>query len=419
MTAPRTVVVSARRTPGVLSEVTRLSTVKTAVDSMSGLLPDNSCLDVSWIGHTIADVRSNTSYTPASTIKIVTAAVALEVLGADAVFSTEARGNFKDGVVNGDLVLVGGGDPLLVERIYPASEKYSTLSPTYIDDLADRIVAAGVNTITGGIVGDDSLFDDVRFPPTWPTDFYGTEGGPIGALMVNDGAIIGQPVKGDDPALSAAAILRLLLVQRGVSIGELSSHGVASEKLPVVATIDSAPMRDVVKEMLVNSDNNTAEILVKHIGVKLAKEGSWVAGLKAISGQLESWKLHTEGYVQVDGSGLSSQNRVSCRLLSQMLNRQSTVFLDSLSVSGSSGTLRDAFTNETVKGRLVGKTGTLTGVKSLAGFLKVDGAEPVQFTLLMARSGIDDQSQYRPVWYALARAMDKARPTPSLEELVP
>lgn len=416
MTTP---ILSVRRTPGALSDGVRLAAVDDAVGDVVAQLPASSCLDVSWLGRTVTSVRSGDAFTPASVVKLATAVAALRTLGPETVFTTEVKAAVAGGVVAADLYLIGGGDPLLVREEYPATERYATLTPTYLESLADAVVAAGVREIRGGIVGDDSRYDDVRFPPTWPADFYGSVAGPIGALVVSDGAFLGEVAKPTEPAITAARELRRLLVNRGVIVAGAAARGVAPAELTSVAKVSSAPVRDVVREMLVNSDNNTAEMIVKEIGKAKTGTGSWEAGLGAVRDVLTELGLTMEGYVQVDGSGLSSENKMSCRMVAELLSLESTTLSASMAVAGQTGTLDDDFVGQAVAGRLVAKTGTLTGVKGLAGFLPVVGSTPVQFVLLMAGQGVDTVGVHRPIWYALARGMDQASAEPSAESLMP
>ena len=90
-----------------------------------------------------------------------------------------------------------------------------------------------------------------------------------------------------------------------------------------------------------------------------------------------------------------------------------------MAIAGESGTIRDSFLGSSVAGELRAKTGTLNGVKALVGYLPISNADPLSFSLLMNKSGIDNQSSYRPIWSSLADVLDKASAIPSTEQLVP
>ena len=170
--------------------------------------------------------------------------------------------------------------------------------------------------------------------------------------------------------------------------------------------------------MLVNSDNNTAELLLKEIGFARKKVGSTAAGIAVIQELLPTWKLPTPATV-VDGSGLSSANRMSCANFMALLTKMEESLPALLPIAGKTGTLRTVFTESPMSGRLVGKTGTLTGVKALAGYLPLEGNSPVRFTLVMNANGIDNQGSYRPIWTAFGSALNKARAVPTPNQLMP
>src|SRR4029077_778416 len=129
----------------------------------------------------------------ASTQKLLVAAAALAVLGPDSTFQTRvvSSGAVNDGTVD-RVWLVGGGDPVLATGDYAAFLQSQPKSKgdvtTSLETLADAVVAKGVRSIPGGVVGDDSRYDQQRYLPTWK-DSYRTEGdiGPLGALTVNAG----------------------------------------------------------------------------------------------------------------------------------------------------------------------------------------------------------------------------------------
>ena len=211
---------------------------------------------------------------PASNQKLLVGAVALDVLGADHAFTTEVRAAAPaGGVVSGDLFLVGGGDPLLTSSTYPTqNDPNPVTAPTSLDALADQIVAAGIQRIDGAVVGDASRYDDEYFAPSWVNDVRGIEAGPYDALMVNDARVTGDPLRAAEPAVAAARELTQLLVDRGVTVaGRRASAG--SRRTVTVASVESAPMSVIVGEMLATSDNNTAELLVKELGVASGRAG--------------------------------------------------------------------------------------------------------------------------------------------------
>ena len=170
--------------------------------------------------------------------------------------------------------------------------------------------------------------------------------------------------------------------------------------------------------MMVNSDNNTAELLLKEIGFASSKTGSTAAGLTAVRAQLAKWKLDRD--VQLfDGSGLASEARIPCDVFMSLLDTFSATMPGLMAIAGETGTIRDTFDGTVAAGKLRGKTGTLNGVKALVGYMPVTNSGPVTFSLLMNKAGIDNQGSYRPLWYSLADVLNRASASPSMEQLTP
>lgn len=377
-------------------------------------LNDRSCFSLSVDGNPVGSYNGSTPVLPASSQKIIVGEVALELLGADSRFTTRVVSDPIDagGTVQGDLVIVGGGDPLLSSDWYPTSglERRPVLSPTSFDSLADRVRDAGVTRVTGSVVGDGSRYDDEFFAPGWGNGVAGLEAGPYDALMVNDGRVLGEDLRVSEPNAGAAREFTRLLRDRGIVVdGEATSSSGAGEGLAEVASIDSAPLTDVVAELLTNSDNNTAELLTKEIGLEATGQGTREAGASAVMATLDGWGVPTDGVVFDDGSGLSLANRLTCDALTGVLQRSSPTEPTGagLPVAGRTGSLSDVFGDHPVAGRLLGKTGTLNNppfnqdppaVKALAGYLPVDGGGAVEYALILNGPTISDQSEYRPIW---------------------
>jgi D-alanyl-D-alanine carboxypeptidase/D-alanyl-D-alanine-endopeptidase (penicillin-binding protein 4) len=422
-----TPLLSFRRLPGLLARDANLGAFRSAVDEFAGGLNDTSCVSVELDAMPVGERNADLALIPASNQKLLTGAVALEVLGSDYTYTTELKGPAPaGGVVAGDLHLVGGGDPLLTSSTYPVeNDIYPVTDPTPLDALVDALVAAGVTRIDGTVRGDGSRYDDELFAPSWSSDVHVVEAGPYDALLVNDARQTGDGFKAADPAEGAARELVQLLGARGITVSGGSGVGTAPADAGVLASVTSAPMSAVVQEMLGASDNNTAEMLVKELGFVGAGSGSREAGLGVIDQTLRSWGL--AGFQLADGSGLSNDNRVSCTVLSAVLGRHAPddALGAGLPVAGVSGTLADVFTDSPVAGRLRGKTGTLgnppydqdpPAVKSLSGYLPVEGGGTIAYALILNGSGtLADQGVYRPLWDALAATLAEypAGPTPA------
>ena len=416
--APTVPVLSARRTPVTLSHMARVGRVVRSLATSLGRVPDGSCAVVDWEGERLGEVASSLSLVPASAMKVVTASVALEVLGADHVWETTIHGSVGPGGDAAGLWLVGGGDPVLHTAAYPSTEKYPTFNGTALEKLADAAVAAGLRRVTGNIIGVDTRYDAERFVASWPSSFHVLEAGPLGALMVDDGSVFGAAQKPDDPAVAAAEMLRQLLAARGVVIDGVPAHDVLPADVPSIAAVQSLPLTAVLQEMLVNSDNNAAELIFKEIGFEGKGLGSTSAGAEVVTETMGKWGL-AKDLVVVDGSGLSSENRVPCSTFAGLLERFGAEISGLLPVAGETGTLRDIFEGESVAGRLTAKTGTLSGVKALVGFVPVAEGDPVRFVLVLNAPRADERGRYRPVWYSVADSLALARATPRADQLAP
>ena len=384
-----TPVVSARRLPGVLAGLVadqRLGQRLGAALADPSMTGTAACIEVSVDGSPVFARDAHAPLLPASNLKLVTAYSVIGRMGADAHLTTSAVAARPPagGVIAGALYLVGGGDPLLATADYRPSQTDWTESRepvTRLEDLADRIKAAGVTRVTGGIVGDDSRYDRVRAVPTWKASYLSSgEIGPVGALVVNGGFMLSgrRKVPASDPAQAAAATLARLLVSRGVQVGAAATSGTAPAGSAPVAAVDSLPLREVVGEMLRESDNLAAEMLTKELGRRFGGGGTWAAGIQVVHDNLSGANLPVTGLAELDGSGLDRADRASCHTLDALTTAPGPVaplLAASLPRAGDCGTLVKRFVNQPAAGRIRAKTGSLAGVAALTGF--VDPVPPV------------------------------------------
>lgn len=386
---PRVPVLSLRRVPGVVSQVVADSRLRSSLDAAlaNPALANGrqrSCLVVRQGGRPIHERRPNERLIPASTLKLVTGHAVLVKLGPGERFVTEVRAGgpmAAGGVLQGPLWLVGGGDPLLATADYAASFPYQPQLYTAMEALADRVVAAGVRQVTGGVVADESRYDTQRYLPSWRSAYVtGGHVGPASALTVNDGfAQVGAArVASPQPQLNAAGVFTALLRVRGVTVAGVPGAGVAPVGASVVARVDSPPLGDVVGEMLRDSQNLTAELLVKELGRRFGQGGSTAAGLAVAREALQSAGLPVGELVAVDGSGLDRSDRASCALLMAVLEAagQAGPLAHGLPVAARTGTLAMRFHGNPAAGRLRAKTGSLENVTGLAGYMDVNGEGP-------------------------------------------
>ena len=414
-------IINARRNPQTLSQDLRFRSLRSQLATLTKRLPAEACMIVDIEGTRISSLNPDMPLLPASNMKIVVATVALDVLKPEFVFSTSVVGNVNGNAIEGDAYLIGGGDPLLVTGNYPDSEPYPTFNFTRLENVFDALVAKGITRVSGSIIGDESRYDTERFAPSLGLGIKGTEVGPLGALMVNDGIVSGNPIKPDNPALGAATELTNTLQNNGIAVSGAPKIGTASQDLPVIAKVDSLPLSDIVAEMLTNSDNNTAELLVKEIGFAVSGVGSREAGLEVIKAKLVEWGIPLDVLQFFDGSGLDRGNRLTCSSLMTLLARDGGFgpVGVGLATASQTGTLREVLGDTLGAGKLRGKTGTLTGAKALSGFVPFSDDQASTFSLIINGTNAANQTTYRPLWNALSNALGGFSGSPSATEIAP
>ncbi|HEV7472533.1 MAG TPA: D-alanyl-D-alanine carboxypeptidase/D-alanyl-D-alanine-endopeptidase, partial [Pyrinomonadaceae bacterium] len=372
------------------------------------------------------------------------------------------------GVIKGDLTIYGRGDPSIAAR-FNNGDYFKGL-----DDLATRIVAAGVKRVEGDLVGDESYFVGPPYGSGWNWDdltwWYGAE---VSALTVNDnaldlsvkpGAQIGAPAvittgppdpllkisnrvttaaKGtkrdlelyrglasdeveisgtiaiDDPgykggigishpALLFAYLLRASLAQHGVIIVGKSRviaqplfPGAANNSAPVpalteLASMPSAPLSLIAANTLKPSQNLYTELILRTLGKVVAppvtavpvNRNSEDAGLEVVKTFLREAGLSPPTLVLNDGSGLSRNDMITAEATVQLLNymhrhRYAAVFRDALPIAGVDGSLRNRFKNTPAENNLRAKTGTLSSVTSLSGYVRDAAGEELAFSIMV------------------------------------
>jgi D-alanyl-D-alanine carboxypeptidase/D-alanyl-D-alanine-endopeptidase (penicillin-binding protein 4) len=389
-TTPATPVLSARRVPELLSRTVAHVRLGAALDAaVAG--PGKTCLTVEEGDAAIYGHDPDQALTPASTLKVLTGMSALRRMGDDFHFTTEVRVDRPlgdGGVLDGPLWLVGAGDPLLETKAYADSFRNQPQVYTSMDTLADNIVAAGVREIRGGVLGDDSRFDAVRYVPSWkPVYISDNEIGPVSALVVNDNFAQFRPRKTiatPAPPVHGATVLTELLRGRGVLIVPEAGSGPAPASSFPLASVDSPPLPEIVGEMLRESDNMTAEVLTKELGRRYGEGGTWAEGTKVIRATVAEAGLPADEYAAVDGSGLDVSDKLSCTLLMDALDLAGPVgpVASGFAVAGRTGTLALRFKGTPAEGKLRAKTGTLNFVSGLVGFVDAVDQRTLEFALL-------------------------------------
>lgn len=263
---------------------------------------------------------------------------------------------------HGDLVLKGFGDP--------------TLSSLGLRRLAAEVRGAGIRLVTGRILGDESYFDTFRMAPGWKPQFFINESPPLSALTVDRGRYLGRTSR--TPAHTAALLFRKALAEAGVRVVGPAVSGAApveAEAFPI-ASLLSPPLASILRFMDYESDNFTAEILLKQLGTLESGRGTTAAGALAVRGILGDYGVPLDGVRIADGSGLSRLNRLTVSTLVQMLRSAWTSpdfrdsFFSSLPVAARSGTLERRMIRTAAAGRVRAKTGTTRESSALSGIVK-------------------------------------------------
>lgn len=388
---PDTPVLSLRRHLDPLRDLAADRSLRVDLDAFVAAQPADTCVHVR-AGDIRYDHRIEDPQAPASVQKLLTAVAALSEIGPDTTLDTDVlTGDVAGGVVSGNLYVRGGGDPLLATADYTAREPNQPQISSSVEALADAVVAAGVTTIAGSVVGDESRYDQVRYNPAWPAR-YVAQGqiGPVSALSVNDGFAFFPETTGNgfgaapDPAAYAATVIDAALRARGVQIGAPPTSGATPPGGEVLVTYSSPPVSEIVAQLLRESDNNTAEVLLKELGHRRSGEGSFGAGQAAVETILAEEGIDAGPVVVADGSGLATENVVTCELAVDLLEHAPTAdaVRAGLAVAGESGTLARRWLGTELVGRVRAKTGTLNQVTALAGVAET-GEGPATFATVV------------------------------------
>lgn len=397
-------------------------------------------------GRTLYEQNADVMLIPASNQKLLTSAAALHRLGADFRFVTRLWINGEidsQGVLHGDLILQGSGDPVLLLKD--------------IEAMAEAVEKAGIRRIDGYLLYDESAFDGIRRGWDWAWDdepyYYspclsaicvernavtvfvspGEKAGdpprvrlspPTEYLLVRNEATTSpagststiyvtreharniaivrgqipidarpdsarQALSVEEPPRYAMWLLREALEKRGITTRYRTS---LPDRVPggarLIHTHTSPPLSEILPLLNKPSDNLIAECLMRTLGAVIHREGSAEAGERVMLEFLKQAGLDLSALNIVDGSGLSRRNQVSARNLVTLLrymasHPQAKVFIDSLPIAGVDGTLRNRLVNTPAQGKIRAKTGSLGRVSTLSGYLTTQGGEELVFAILM------------------------------------
>ncbi|MBQ7567691.1 D-alanyl-D-alanine carboxypeptidase/D-alanyl-D-alanine-endopeptidase [bacterium] len=370
---------------------------------------------------------------PASNMKIVTTATALDLLGPEYRYQTELWGApvSDKGVISGDLYLRGNGDPT-------NTPPYWQTPTAMYEQLADKLQAEGVREILGDLVADDSLFDREYYPQGWADHYHlDSYSAPVSGLSLNGNMVevringtgataypdnnyfkiayssegaadtaverkrnsntitvhgplstVNREITVDNPPLFAISAFAHILAQRGIRIdGKVRLIRPIGEPAAVTgmykyASIDSPPLKELITEINQQSDNFLAEHLFKTIGAYSYGRGNAQTSENSIRRFMNANGIDAEGLHMVDGCGLSKQNTITPSQIADTLtvmahHRYADIFRESLA-SNEHGTLRYRIPGTDVHG----KTGTLDSDTSLSGYVTNASGQVIIFSML-------------------------------------
>ena len=414
------------------------------------------CVADAKTGEIILDYNSGISLTPASVMKIITSAAALEILGPGYAFKTTVSYNGslnkRSGTLKGNIIILGGGDPAL------GSGYFSDHYKGFLDSWVTEIKKLGIKKIKGRVITDDSYYDFLPVPSKWlwedEGNYYGAgayglsvfdntyeihfktfsgsfspvikeiipdecrselsnflvasgttdEGYVFAAPYSKQGWLAGTiPVNQDDfvlkasitdPPLLLAKIMSQKIKAGGIKISDdpttvrLEQNYKAEKSVPITETI-SPPLSDIIKVLNHESVNLFAEHLIKELGKKIKNVGSTASGAEVINEFLKGSGVDTNGMFIEDGSGLSPLNAVNTRelvrLLVYMKNRGKyfSEYYSSLPDAGKNGTLKNYFKDPLFDSRLKAKSGSMTRVRSYAGYFTTISGKQMAFSIII------------------------------------
>ena len=312
-------------------------------------------------GETLFAEHEGLPLAPASNEKLAVTYAALIGLGGAYRIETDVvgRGHRQGAVWQGSLLLVGHGDP--------------TLSRAGLAVLAREVRAAGIRRVTGAVFGDESFFDSRRTVAGWRASYFIYECPPLSALTVDRATYRGRISR--NPALSAALAFRDALRRAGVAVGGAGIGVEHGDEVPLAA-LDSPPLSEILRYMDRESDNFTAELLLKQLGAIDGVAGTSPAGAAYVRSVLAQAGVPLAGVRIVDGSGLSLLDRLTARAIAAILreawadDQVRPVLFASLPVAGINGTLAHRMLRPPARGNVRAKTGTTWQASALSGFVR-------------------------------------------------
>ena len=335
-------------------------------------------IEISGIG--AISQNPNRASAPASNEKLLTSLTLLDLVGPSYRYVTTVGSTapITAGTVDGDLVLIGSGDPTMTERD--------------LGGMAKELARDGLRTVTGRLIVDDSRYSHTTRAPGWKHDFVPGESGTVDAFTVNNNDWRGGPSFIADPTPANAGLWRKALTNNGITVAGGTTIGKAPGALVPVISHSSRPLSAIVGMTLNESINFYAEMMLREAGYQRSGYGSRATGVAAVHARAAVLQIPL-GVVE-DGSGLSYDDRESPTTFTTLLDALPTQTMayqsiyDGLPVScRRGGTLEYRMCGSTVKDRVRAKTGTLDHISSLSGYAITANNRLVVFSFLLSGIG--------------------------------
>ncbi len=291
----------------------------------------------------------------------------------------------------GRIVLVGGGDPYLsattVTSSYPVRPSLQQLAAA----TATKLKAQGRTSVTLGY--DTSLFTGPSWSPQWP-EKYRDQVSPVSSLWVNEGRDSPYetgPRVANAPRVAAEAFAAQLK-KKGITVTSVSS-ATAGSTATTLASLSSLPLNLIVERLLMLSDNDAAEVVLRQAAIAAGQPASFTGGVKAVQSQLSELGLADKAISTDDGSGLSRATRVPPQTLVELValaaaddHPELRPVLTGMPIAGAAGSLSAKFTTTgttAARGLARAKTGTLSQVHALAGYVRTPEGTTLAFDVVV------------------------------------
>lgn len=398
-TGPTATSADARPLPAETAEPTAVRTC-----SVSKLLDDKALGTETVVvttgdGATLLEVNASDPIPMGSVMKVITAAVALDVLGPKGRLTTMV----VDGSSEGSVILVGGGDPTLRaggSSVYPGAPS--------IEKLANDTVAAYQQKHPDHPTIDTVHVDLSMFPVDdawndhWPESERTVGYQPMIVPLMVDGdranpALQTSP-RSSDPAQNAAEAFVRALQMAGNGDGDVTiDYAAAPSNAKELASVSSEPVATLIKQMIPNSDNTLAEFLMRASSVAKGFDGGMDSIQQLVIGSIGTYDVDLSAGSFEDGSGESNKDLIPPRAMAELIDvvfsdSDLAILKDSLPIAGQSGTLASRFVGqaESARGHVQAKTGWIDGVYALAG--QVDGKNGALNAVVVARGKVSSSA---------------------------